>query len=76
MKWGKDPDQRARFGLWLDVRNITQTEVSSASGLGDSIISTMCNDHTYKPSYLTFRKLKVGLGILGYPEIKYDDFWS
>jgi hypothetical protein len=48
---------------------------SSASGLGDSVISTMCNDHTYKPSYLIFRKLRSGLEVLGYPGMKYDDLW-
>jgi hypothetical protein len=76
MKWGKDPDRRTPFGVWLDQQGIFQTEVAKASDLADSLISVMCNDRTYKPSYLIYRKLKAGLDILGYPGIKYDDFWS
>jgi hypothetical protein len=75
MKWGKDPNQRTAFGLWLDQKEIFQTEVANASGLGDSVISIMCNDHKYRPTYLVFRKLKAGLEKLGYSAIKQSQFW-
>jgi predicted XRE-type DNA-binding protein len=75
MKWGKDPNQRTAFGVWLDQKEIFQKEVANASGLGDSVISNMCNDHTYKPTYLVFRKLETGLEKLGLPTIKNRDFW-
>jgi hypothetical protein len=54
MKWGKDPDIRTPIGIWLDKEGIFQTEVAKASNLADSLISVMCNEHTYKPSYLIF----------------------
>jgi hypothetical protein len=75
MKWGKDPDNRTPFGIWLDQEGIFQTEVAKASGLSESVISMMCNKDIYRPSYLIFRKIKVGLAKLGYTDIKYD-FWS
>jgi hypothetical protein len=76
LKWGKDHNIRTIFGVWLDERNIYQTEVAKACDLADSLISVLCNDHTFKPSYLIYRKLRSGLEALGYPGIKYDDFWS
>jgi predicted XRE-type DNA-binding protein len=74
MKWGKDPNKRTKFGLWLDENEIFQREVADASGLSNSIISALCNDHEYKPSYLVYRKLKSGLKKLGY-DIEGRDFW-
>jgi hypothetical protein len=74
MKWGKDPKKRTKFGVWLDEREIFQTEVAKAAGISDGIISIMSNDHLYKPSYLVCRKLRSGLEKMGY-EVLYEDFW-
>jgi hypothetical protein len=74
MKWGKDPNKRTIFGVWLDEKGIFQTEVAEVSGLSDSIVSKLCNDYSYKPTYMIFRKLMRGLGELVY-EIEYEDFW-
>jgi hypothetical protein len=43
MKWGKDPNKRTVFGVWLDEKGMFQTEVAKASKLSDEIISIMCN---------------------------------
>jgi hypothetical protein len=75
MKWGKDPNKRTSFGVWLDEQGIFQIQVSRASNLSDSTVSAICNDHTYKPSYLVFRKLKSGLEKLCDLDIKFEDFW-
>jgi putative transcriptional regulator len=74
MKWGKDPEKRTKFGVWLDENEIFQNEVANASGLSNSIISALCNDKEYKPTYLVYRKLKSGLEKIGY-EVRYEDFW-
>jgi hypothetical protein len=74
MKWGKNPEKRTKFGVWLDRNEIFQHEMAKASGLSDSIISALCNDHEYKPTYLVYRKLKSGLEEMGYLVI-YEDFW-
>jgi hypothetical protein len=74
MKWGKDPEKRTKFGVWLDEREIFQTEVAKVSGISDGIISIMCNDHSYRPSYLVYRKLSSGVEKLGY-ELKFGYFW-
>lgn len=66
MKWGKDPNKRTPFGLWLDEKEIFQTEVAESSGISDGTMSVMCNDHEYKPSYLVYRKLRFGLGKFGF----------
>jgi hypothetical protein len=66
MKWGKDPEKRTKFGVWLDEKEIFQNEIAKASGLSGSIISALCNDHEYSPSYLVYRKVKSGLEMLGY----------
>lgn len=73
MLWGKGPRKRTKFGVWLDAREIFQTEVAKVSGVSDSIISALCNDLSYKPSYLVYRKLRIGLGELGV-EVRYEDF--
>jgi hypothetical protein len=46
MKWGKDPEKRTKFGVWVDQRGIFQVEVTKASGLSNQIISTLCNKKT------------------------------
>jgi predicted transcriptional regulator len=74
MKWGKDPEKRTKFGRWLDENEIFQTEVARACDLSDSIISALCNDHSYKPSYLVYRKLRNGLEKMGYG-VDNEDFW-
>jgi hypothetical protein len=74
MKWGKDPNKRTPFGVWLDEKEIFQVEVAKMSGLSDSILSKLCNDHTYKPTYIVCRKLSSGLQTLGYA-VRYEDFW-
>jgi hypothetical protein len=73
MKWGKDPEKRTKFGVWLDEKGIFQTEVAKAAGISDSILSALCNDHEYKPSYLVYRKLRRGLEKMGY-EARYGYF--
>jgi hypothetical protein len=75
MKWGKDPEKRTKFGVWLDDREVYQNQVVKASGLSsNSILSVLCSDLLYKPSYLVYRKLKSGLEKMGYPDIRYEDF--
>jgi predicted XRE-type DNA-binding protein len=74
MRWGKDPEKRTKFGVWLDKKEIFQTEVAKASGLDDSAISRLCNKHSSKPTYLVFRKLRSGLEEMGY-QVRYEDFW-
>jgi hypothetical protein len=74
MKWGKDPEKRTPFGVWLDENEIFQNEFAKASGLSNSIISALCNDHEYRPSYLVYRKLKSGLEMLRH-EVEFEDFW-
>jgi predicted XRE-type DNA-binding protein len=74
MKWGKDPEKRTKFGVWLDQNGIFQNQVAGASGLSSSIISALCNDHEYKPTYIVLRKLKSGLERRGY-EVRNEDFW-
>jgi hypothetical protein len=74
MKWGKDPDKRTKFGLWLDEKGIFQTEVAKACDLNDTMVSILCNNHEYKPGYLVYRKLKKGLKKMGY-DIEGEEFW-
>jgi hypothetical protein len=74
VKWGKDPGKRTKFGVWLDEKEIYQTEVAKASEISDSILSALCNDQEYKPSYLVYRKLRRGLEKMGY-EVRNEEFW-
>jgi hypothetical protein len=73
MKWGKDPEKRTVFGRWLDENGVFQNEMAKASGLSNSIISALCNDSEYKPSYMVYRKLRIGLDKMGY-DIEGEDF--
>jgi hypothetical protein len=74
MKWGKDPEKRTKFGVWVDENEIFQTDVAKASDLTDKTISVLCNDHEYKPTYIVFWKLKSGLEKMGY-DIGIEYFW-
>lgn len=74
MKWGKDPEKRTKFGVWLDKREVFQIEVAQASGLSNTVISAACNDKNYQPRYNTFVCLRIALEKMGY-QVEYGDFW-
>lgn len=53
--------KRTSFGRMLDKNNISQNDLSRASGVNKNIISNMCKDDEYRPKIETEVKIKQGL---------------
>lgn len=67
-------NQKTKIGAYLRQINVTQGELSKASGVNQNTLSAVCRDPDYVPSSLTRRRLIHGLRTIGHM-CNESDFW-
>ena len=74
MFFNKLGQKRTKFGYWLDSqKDINQSRVKEASGIGNGTIYRLCNDREFTPKYSTIAKVNKGLKKLK-KDVRVEDF--
>jgi transcriptional regulator with XRE-family HTH domain len=67
---------RSKLGRFLDMKKITQDELSKKSGVSKSTISKLCTVDTQSPRLDNAKRIIKALRELSGRNVDFDDFWS
>ncbi len=67
--------QRSKLGKWLDMKRISQIELSKSSGVSNATVGRLCSNDGFKPNLKTANKIIRTLCQWDY-EVSIEDFWG